>query len=155
LKRHDLEILPHLNCASKELFEQWYNEEGAMHASDRLVIDTAEKRNALEEYVYNTRSKLEMAWSEYVIETDSTKFSKALTEMEDWLYGEGEDATKSVFVEKLSQLKVIGDPIEFRYSQSEERIHAEKAFKDYASSVIVRAQSGVYPYNKGRIVSPH
>lgn len=34
---------------------------------------------------------------------------------------EGEDATKSVYVGKLDELKVLGDPISSRYKESEER----------------------------------
>lgn len=89
--------------------------EAEMNATDRLVIDTADRRNALEEYVYETRSKLEMAWSEYADDVNREKFMSALTEMENWLYTEeGESATKSMFIEKAEFLRKIGDPIAFR-----------------------------------------
>jgi heat shock protein 4 len=41
--------------------------------------------------------------------------------MEDWLYGEGEDSTKSVYSEKLAELQKLGNPISLRYRQFEER----------------------------------
>jgi heat shock protein 4 len=34
--------------------------------------------------------------------------------MEDWLYEDGEDEKKSVYVAKLGDLKALGDPIEQR-----------------------------------------
>lgn len=143
LKRHDLEVYSNLASASKDLIQKWLADEGTMYASDRLVIDTAEKRNALEEYVYETRSKLEMAWSEYVVDSERTAFMKQLNETENWLYGEGEDATKSVYVEKLTALSTIGAPIALRATQAEERPYAEKAFREYVNSVILDLQSDV------------
>ena len=137
LKRHDLVVVPNLASASKEKIQEWLTEEGAMYSSDRLVIDTAEKRNALEEYVYETRSKLEMAWSDFVIDSERTEFTKNLSATEDWLYGEGENATKSVYVSKLLELTTVGDPIALRVSQSEERPFAAKEFRAYVNSVLL------------------
>ncbi|KAI8918865.1 heat shock protein 70 family [Entophlyctis helioformis] len=142
VKRHDLVIVPHVATAARSLVSKWIAVEGEMHASDRLIIDTANKRNALEEYVYETRSKLEMAWSDFVLDTDRAAFTAKLNATEDWLYGEGEEATKSVYAEKLAELKKIGDPIAHRYTQHEERPQAEKAFRDYVNSVLISAQSG-------------
>lgn len=67
---------------------------------------------------------------------------KKLGEMEDWLYGDGEDATKSVYSEKLAGLQKIGEPITHRYRQFEERPAAVESlrksiqvWKDLAASV--------------------
>jgi heat shock 70kDa protein 4 len=143
LKRHDLTITANLASASPATIQQWLADEGSMYAADRLVIDTADRRNALEEYVYETRSKLEMAWSEYVVDSERAAFYKTLNETEDWLYGEGEDATKSVYVEKLAELTKIGDPIAVRAQQAEERPYAEKALREYVNTIIIEVQSGV------------
>lgn len=40
---------------------------------------------------------------------------------EDWLYDEGEDVTKSVYVQKLDELKLLGDPIQERYMEEQNR----------------------------------
>ena len=46
----------------------------------------------------------------------------ALSEAEDRLYTEeGEDATESAYVLRLDALKVLGDPIAFRYKEVDER----------------------------------
>ena len=143
IKKHDLSIVAVTTATSHELLSTWMASEGEMQASDRLVIDTADRRNALEEYVYDVRSKLEMAWSEFILDADRTVFMKALNDMEEWLYGEGEDATKSVYVEKLNELKKLGDPVAMRYLQNEERSFTERKFRDYVNSVILLVQSGV------------
>ncbi|KAJ3256583.1 adenyl-nucleotide exchange factor sse1 [Chytriomyces hyalinus] len=136
-RKHDLHIVVQTAGASRELVKEWHALEGEMNATDRLVIDTAEKRNQLEEYVYYAREKLDMAWSDFITDADRSTFSTELNEMEDWLYGDGEDATKSVFVEKLSGLKKKGDPVAARYLQADERPRAEKLFREFANNVLI------------------
>ncbi|KAJ3001856.1 UNVERIFIED_CONTAM: adenyl-nucleotide exchange factor sse1, partial [Siphonaria sp. JEL0065] len=136
-RKHDLQIIVHTAGASRELVKEWHAAEGQMSVADRLVMDTAEKRNQLEEYVYYAREKLDMAWSEFITDSDRTAFSAECNEMEDWLYGDGEDATKSVFVDKLAGLKAKGDPVAARYLESEERPRAEKQFREFANNVLI------------------
>lgn len=81
---------------------------------DKECHDTLEKKNDLEEYVYSMRSKLSDQLSEYVTEKDAKIFSSALNEMEDWLYGDGEDQKMGVYEEKLKELKQSGDVYEMR-----------------------------------------
>jgi heat shock protein 4 len=78
-----------------------------MASSDQLVRDTEERRNALEEYIYEARNKLSTTWSSFAEESDKSYLQNELTKAEDWLYGDGEEATKSSFVEKLKELKVF------------------------------------------------
>ena len=101
----------------KELFLQ-----GEMNAQDKKQIEKVNARNAVEEYVYEMRDKLEDVYNEFISEQvcvlvacivyaivvyqDKESFLKLLTATEDWLYEEGEDETKSVYVKKLEELKV-------------------------------------------------
>ncbi|KAI0088088.1 HSP70-domain-containing protein [Irpex rosettiformis] len=104
------------------LLEQYKQTEAEMHAADKLVADTEDRKNALEEYIYDTRSKLDDRYASYVQADEKSKLLTALQGAEDWLYSEeGEDATKSVYVGKLDVLKVLGDPITHRYKEAEER----------------------------------
>ena len=143
IKKHDLSIVTATLGAPADVITTWLAAEGEMQATDRLVIDTADRRNALEEYVYDTRSKLEMAWSEFMPDAARAEFLKELNAMEDWLYNEGEDATKSLYVEKLTGLKKVGDPVAYRYLEREERPFTEKKFKEYVNSVVLKCDSGV------------
>ncbi|KAJ3331912.1 adenyl-nucleotide exchange factor sse1 [Blyttiomyces sp. JEL0837] len=141
-RKHDLVIVAHTACASRELIREWHALEGEMAAADRLVIDTAEKRNQLEEYVYYVRGKLEMAWSDFVTDGDRSGLMSELNDMEEWLYGEGEEATKSVYVEKLNGLKTKGDPVAERFREAEDRPRAEKLFREFVNSIMIGLQAG-------------
>lgn len=88
VRKYELVVVPELVGCTKTELVACQAAEAEMNATDRLVIDTADKRNALEEYVYETRSKLEMAWSDFADEAGREKFMNALTEMEGWLYTE-------------------------------------------------------------------
>ncbi|KAJ1569264.1 adenyl-nucleotide exchange factor sse1 [Nowakowskiella sp. JEL0078] len=142
-RKYELEVLSQTWSAPSDLLSKWLALESNMTSSDRLVIDTDEKKNALEEYVYYVRDKLDMAWSEFITDADRSAFQKELTAMEDWLYTEeGADATKSVYAEKLANLKKNGDPVAARYLESEERPRVEKIFREYINGILVSLSSG-------------
>ncbi|KAG8214149.1 heat shock protein 70 family [Butyriboletus roseoflavus] len=104
------------------ILEKLKEQEAQMHAADKLVQDTEDRKNALEEYVYDTRGKLEDRYAAYVQAAERAKLLTLLQEAEDWLYSEeGEDATKSAYVARLDALKVVGDPIVARFREYEER----------------------------------
>ncbi|KAJ3155150.1 adenyl-nucleotide exchange factor sse1 [Geranomyces variabilis] len=143
IKKHDLTISAETTAASPALLSKWKDEEGHMSVADQFVIDTAEARNALEEYVYDTRSKLDMAWSDYETEDKKVSFLTKLNTMEDWLYTEeGEAATKGAFGDKLAELKKLGDPIKRRFLQHEERPRTERQLREYINSVMINTSAG-------------
>lgn len=90
-----------------------------MQADMADIIETDEKRNDLESYIFNMRDKTSSSgeYSEFIIDADRQKFHDDLTKMEDWLY-DTEDATKVMYVEKLDELKKIGDPVVWRFKES-------------------------------------
>jgi heat shock protein len=79
-----------------------------MVASDRQEKDRVDARNALEEYVYDLRGKLssEDELATFVNENDRNSLFHHLDNMEKWLYEEGEDCNRQIYVDKLSLLKV-------------------------------------------------
>jgi len=84
------------------------------------------------------RGKLDDRYTAYVRSDEREKLIKMLQEAEDWLYSEeGEDASKSAYVEKLDALKAVGDPIVARFREAEERPKAmaqlRATLNDYAS----------------------
>ena len=86
------------------------------------MIFFQDRKNALEEYIYDTRGKLDDRYAAYVQAEEKSKLLSALAEAEEWLYSEeGADSTKSVYVAKLDALKVLGDPITKRYREAEDR----------------------------------
>lgn len=73
----------------------------------RLEKLRSDAKNAVEEYVYATRNSLYGIYEKYVTESDRAQLSSLLEEIEDWLYGDGEDLKKQAYVDKLAELKVI------------------------------------------------
>ena len=67
------------------------------------------------------RDKLDMSHRDFVSESGRESFNTMLTSVEDWLYGDGEHAQKSQYVNKLHELKSFGDPIEMRYYEAQNR----------------------------------
>ena len=131
VRKHPLTITSKNSSLPSSIMNTYREAENQMHAQDKLVIDTEYKKNALEEYVYDTRSKVGYTYADYVDPSIKDDFLKQLDEMEDWLYtDEGSEATKSVYVKKLEDLKKIGDPIAFRYRESNERPNAEQALRE-------------------------
>jgi heat shock protein 4 len=144
IRKFDLKVVaqtPGLSTSELTMLQQ---QEMEMESSDKLVVDTAEARNGLEEYVYETRSKLEMAWTEFIADDPRVEFTKTLTAMEDWLYtDEGENGTKSAYVDKLNSLKKTGTPVALRFREFELRPSSEKSFRDYVNHVILSANAEV------------
>ncbi|KAL2968134.1 hypothetical protein AAZX31_15G014000 [Glycine max] len=92
-----------------------------MALQDRVMEETKDKKNAVEAYVYDTRNKLNDKYQEFVVDSERESFTAKLQEVEDWLYEDGEDETKGVYIAKLEELKKQGDPIEERYKEYMER----------------------------------
>ncbi|KAI8050255.1 heat shock protein 70 family [Syncephalis plumigaleata] len=130
VKKHEIPVVSTTPSLPVTYINDLQEKEGHMHAADRLIIDTAERKNALEEYVYEMRDKLEMRYSEYAPEQDRTAFMALLNATEEWLYDEGDDTTKSVYIKKLDELRKHGDPIAYRYREAEERPRAVRALRE-------------------------
>ncbi|GER44161.1 heat shock protein 70 [Striga asiatica] len=92
-----------------------------MALQDRVMEETKDKKNAVEAYVYDMRNKLHDKYHEFVTESDREQLIARLQEVEDWLYEDGEDETKGVYIAKLDELKKQGDPIEERFKEHSER----------------------------------
>lgn len=90
-------------------------QESAMIMEDKLVADTEEKKNELETYIYEMRNKIDDQYAEFASEDEKTKLKAKLEAIEDWLYDEGEDATKAVYVAKMDEIRAVAGPIVQRY----------------------------------------
>ncbi|KAK5796204.1 hypothetical protein VI817_005489 [Penicillium citrinum] len=97
--------------------------ENAMYMEDKLVAETDEKKNELEASIYELRDKIDGVYSEFASDEEKEKLRAKLTDIEDWLYEEGEDTTKSVYVSKQEEIRFIVGPIIQRY---QEKVEAER-----------------------------
>lgn len=122
--------------------------EGQMYSNDKLVTDTADRKNALEELIYDQRSKLDSTLRPYVQAEEKEKYLAALNNEEEWLYSdEGEEATKSAYVERIEKLQKIGGPITNRLKENEARPKAASALRDTINTYLEQAQSGEEKYS--------
>ncbi|KAH7626248.1 heat shock protein 70 family [Sordaria sp. MPI-SDFR-AT-0083] len=111
--------------------------EQAMIMEDKLVADTEEKKNELETYIYDLRNKLDDQYADLASEEEKEKINAKLMATEDWLYDEGDDATKAVYVAKIEEIRALAGPVVQRHFDKVEaerqavleRLEAEKAAK--------------------------
>jgi len=82
---------------------------------DKLVADTDEKKNELESSIYELRDKVETTYSDFASDEEREKLTTKLSEIEDWLYEDGEDTTKAAYVAKMDEIRFIAGPIIQRY----------------------------------------
>jgi heat shock protein 4 len=113
-----------------------------MALQDRVMEETKDKKNSVEAYVYDMRNKLNEKYNEFVKSEDIEGLMTKLQEVEDWLYEDGEDETKGVYVAKLEELQKVGGPIEMRYKEWTERgpvleqlVYCIRSFREAALSV--------------------
>lgn len=106
---------------AQEDVQKAVEKEFEMALQDRVMEETKDKKNAVEAYVYEMRNKLQDKYHDFVTQTEREEFITKLQEVEDWLYEDGEDETKGVYVAKLAELKMQGDPIEERFKEYSER----------------------------------
>jgi heat shock protein 4 len=93
-----------------------------MAHQDRIIEETFNKRNELESFVYEMRNQVSDKLAEFITDAEKTAIEDKLNEVEDWLYSdEGFDSTKSVYQNKLDEMRKNTSPIEFRLSESTER----------------------------------
>jgi len=119
-KRTDLKITKS-GCPglSDDTIQKLMDQETAIQADMRDIIETDERRNDLEGYILNMRSKIEQGneLGDYISTADRDTFSSELTKAEDWMY-DTFDATKSQYIEKLGELKKTGDAVAWRCKEA-------------------------------------
>jgi len=111
------------------------DKEGLMFMEDKLVLDTEDKKNELESYIYELRGKIDDTYAEFSIEEERSKLKEKLEQAEDWLYDEGDDATKAVYIAKMDEIRFVAGPIVARYLEKveEERQAVLKAEEERAA----------------------
>ncbi|CAL5327745.1 unnamed protein product [Camellia sinensis] len=122
VKKTNIPVTEHIcgGMASADV-QKAVEKEFEMALQDRVMEETKDKKNAVEAYVYDMRNKLHDKYQEFVTESEREEFIAKLQVVEDWLYEDGEDETKGVYIAKLDELKKQGNPIEERYKEHTER----------------------------------
>lgn len=105
-KSTDLVVTKKQTGRSPEELNLLVEVENELQSQVRLEKERADAKNSVEEYVYNMREKIYGDYEKYISESDREQYASILSKTEDWLYEEGEDETKSVYLDKLAELKV-------------------------------------------------
>ncbi len=122
---------------TKQQIKEALELEASMAYEDRLIVETADKKNEVEAYIYAMREKLDsvsttsgsQGLKSFVSSSEKDNFNKVMNDIESWLYDEGYETTKQEYERKLSDLKKLGNPIEARAHQHSHRPGAIDALK--------------------------
>ncbi|VVT45315.1 uncharacterized protein SAPINGB_P000709 [Magnusiomyces paraingens] len=134
VKKADLKVIhAHLGL-DDALKSSFIEKENQMAVDDKLVADTEEKKNALEEYIYDIRGKIDDEYSAFASDAEKQKLHKLLDAAEEWLYNDGEDASKGQYVAKYEELASIGNLIKGRYQSKIEEERQAKLAKQEAEA---------------------
>lgn len=110
------------NGLTMEQIRQAEQAEKAMLQKDAEIRMRNEAKNDLETYVYNMRDRVNNMYKAFILNDVRENFLQQLDENENWLYtDEGYDAPREAFVQRLTSLKVIGEPVVRRYQENEKR----------------------------------
>lgn len=124
VRKGDLPIVSATSSLEESAKQSAAEQESAMIMEDKLVADTEDKKNELETYIYEMRNKIDDQYSEFASEDEKTRLKAKLEASEDWLYDEGEDATKAVYIAKMDEIRAVAGPIVQRYF---DKVEAERA----------------------------
>ncbi|CZR62415.1 probable heat shock protein Hsp88 [Phialocephala subalpina] len=124
VRKGDLPIVSATSSLDDAAKQSAAEQESSMIMEDKLVADTEEKKNELETYIYEMRNKIDDQYSEFASEDEKAKLKAKLEASEDWLYDEGEDATKAVYIAKMDEIRAVAGPIVQRYF---DKVEAERA----------------------------
>jgi len=80
---------------------------------DRVIKEKIDAKHALQNYIYNLRNTIEDTdkLADKIDTHDKNTISEALTEAEDWLSMNGDDAEKDELESQMKELQHICDPI--------------------------------------------
>lgn len=134
VKVKDLNVQYFGQTLSKSVLDEFHEKEFKMVADDKLVAETEEKKNALEEYIYTLRGKLEDEYKDFASPEEKEKLSKMLMDTEEWLYDEGYDSTKGKYVAKYEELASIGNLIKGRYNAKQAELKQKNNQKKEAAA---------------------
>ncbi|XP_023668293.1 heat shock 70 kDa protein 4L isoform X1 [Paramormyrops kingsleyae] len=116
----------------RDVLASFVENEGKMIMQDKLEKERNDAKNGVEEYVYDLRDKLCGIYEKCISEDENSRLSLVLEDTETWLYEEGEDQPKQVYLDKLAELKRFGEPIQERHREQAER---PRAFEELGKKI--------------------
>lgn len=104
---------------SDDVIQRLMDAESAMQADMADIIETDTRRNDLESYIFSMRDKIAQGneYADFISSADRDAFSSDLMKAEDWLY-DNPDGSKTLYIDKIDELKRTGDAIVWRFKES-------------------------------------
>lgn len=98
---------------------KYFDEECKMITNDRQEKERVDARNALEEFVYDIRGRIQEGGElyAYVTDLDRERISAELDRTETWLYEDGEDCERQLYKDRLATLQNEIEPIKNRHAE--------------------------------------
>lgn len=85
--------------------------------SDRQIHEILRKKNELESLVYELRQNVSGSHEAFLDDSLRQTIQSQCDQDEDWLYGDGEDTTKSAYQAKLDHLQKLARPVYQRFQE--------------------------------------
>lgn len=120
VKKDSLTIVAHTFALDEKTLNELIEKENELSAQDKLVFETEDRKNTLEEYIYTLRGKLDEEYAPFASDEEKEKLRNMLAKAEEWLYDDGYDSTKGKYIAKYEELASIGNVIRGRYLAKEE-----------------------------------
>ncbi|KAG0011490.1 adenyl-nucleotide exchange factor sse1 [Entomortierella chlamydospora] len=126
VKKCDLPVVSATSSLDRSVIAELKEKEMEMIASDKLVVDV---------------------YKDFINPADKEKFVQDLNDAENWLYDEGDEATKSVYAAKLADLHVVGKPVVERYREVDARATAARELRESINQLMSQATSTEEKYD--------
>ncbi|XP_017137802.1 heat shock 70 kDa protein 4 isoform X2 [Drosophila miranda] len=121
-------------------------QEAKMIGSDLKETERIDARNALEEFVYDMRNKLQGGpLKRFVLETEREAIVSQLNDLENWLYEDGENCERETYANRLEALRKKTDPIKQRANDYDQ---CPAVFEELKGSIAI-ARLAVAEFRKG------
>ncbi|SCU91999.1 LAMI_0E08284g1_1 [Lachancea mirantina] len=140
VKKDTLNIVAHTFALSEKKLNECIEKENELAAQDKLVAETEDRKNALEEYIYTLRGKLDEEYASFASDEEKSKLKDMLAKAEDWLYEDGFDSIKAKYIAKYEELASLGNIIRGRYLAKEEEKRQALRAKQEASQMAEMAE---------------
>lgn len=140
-KRTDLKVVASSKLGlTEEELQKGKTKEEAIQADMREIIETDALKNDLEAYILDVRNGLSQGskYHDYAEPGTHEGLASAFTKAEEWLWDHADDG-KQVFIDKLAELKKVGDPIVHRARSAQKRDELVTSLETAIASYAKRA----------------
>eukprot|EP00276_Gloeochaete_wittrockiana_P006546 CAMPEP_0184645614 /NCGR_PEP_ID=MMETSP0308-20130426/2127_1 /TAXON_ID=38269 /ORGANISM="Gloeochaete witrockiana, Strain SAG 46.84" /LENGTH=839 /DNA_ID=CAMNT_0027074803 /DNA_START=71 /DNA_END=2590 /DNA_ORIENTATION=- len=128
-RKHELQVTYYGPGMSKTEIQTAIEAEFNMALADKVVIETAERKNAVESYVYNMRTRMQDDLKDFIDAKARESYLKLLEKTEEWLYDDDtEERQKGTYISKLEELQKVGEAAAGRHREYKDRPAAIAAY---------------------------